>query len=501
MANKPDDKALVAEKSRALADAILAFRDAANGRRDFVRYKVLVGFESVYPGHWEDFDYDFKDADEYRQKQAAEFIESINATNEDEWFDFLSRCAETKSNDMATFPVFGQFLVNLSKAKPEIAERMLARAGTDLRNFTAGFLNGLAVSNKPDIYDRVLERELSDGKNLAALARHLRYSDVRLPAIARRILDKALASHDDVAVIESLLFCMEHIGSGKIDDEERFFAEAMGYLNERHDRRWLGQAWFVHGRDSQFFANLNKERAALILKNLEDAPRVDHQIERLLKRVAEKRLEDVWDYFGRRILRERTNDDGGRFDAVPFQFHGLEKTLSRDPAMAIQKGKIWYAADNRLFRFRGGRLLSNAFPSCSPEFGTALKEVVESGSGEDADFVLAILQNYLGEPATHDVLKAIVARYSEDAGKLARVGVALDNTGVVQGEFGFVEAYRAKKDLIKGWLKDERPQVRAYAEEHLRHLDNRIASETRNAENDTAMRRLRYGGSEPEAED
>jgi hypothetical protein len=81
---------------------------------------------------------------------------------------------------------------------------------------------------------------------------------------------------------------------------------------------------------------------------------------------------------------------------------------------------------------------------------------------------------------------------------MSRVGAALDNTGVVHGEFGFVDAFRAKKDLLKNWLEDERPQVKAYAEEHMRYLDNRIASETRSAENDTAMRRLKYSRIESE---
>ena len=42
---------------------------------------------------------------------------------EQEWYATIERCAATKSNDMATFPLFGDFLVLLAKHKPEMAER------------------------------------------------------------------------------------------------------------------------------------------------------------------------------------------------------------------------------------------------------------------------------------------------------------------------------------------------------------------------------------------
>ena len=496
MANELQDKEQIAGKAKALADAILAFRDAANAREDFVKYKILVGFESVYPGHWQDQQYDYSAADRYRQEAAAQYIADIDPSNADGWFNFLTRCAETKSNDLATFPVFGQFLVNLAKAKPEIAENMLARAGEDLRRFTPAFLNGLAISERGDIYDRVLQQELAKASNLSGLARHLRYSGVRLPAVARQVLDKALEQKDDLAVIESLLFCMEHFGTGQVEDEERFFADAMTYLTERNDSRWVGETWFLYGDKSKFFDALTAERSALILDNLSNILKINHQVERILVGIAESRPEDVWDYFGGRVQRERS-EVGSQFDAVPFSFHGLEKEFSKNPELAIRKGRTWYAGDKQLFQFRGGRLISNSFPDCSPAFAESLVQAIEVGSGDDADFALAVLQNYRGESTTHPVLKAIVAKYPDDAGKMSRVRAALDSTGVVHGELGFAEAYRNKKEALRDWLSDERPSVKAFAADHASELDNMIASETRRAEDDSAMRRLRFSQHEP----
>ena len=50
-----------------------------------------------------------------------------------------------------------------------------------------------------------------------------------------------------------------------------------------------------------------------------------------------------------------------------------------------------------------------------------------------------------------------------DDDRLGSVEVALLSTGVVSGEFGIVEAYRAKKDAVASWLEDLRPKVRTFA--------------------------------------
>jgi hypothetical protein len=147
----PENRFGCEAEARALVTAIYTFRDTINADDRFVRYKVLVGFESVYPGHWIDEGFDYKGADEYRRGEANRYIDEINPANENEWFDLLARCAEIKSNDLATFPVFGSVISKLAERKPEVADRCLAKASDDLRNFLAGFLNGLALSGRRDM--------------------------------------------------------------------------------------------------------------------------------------------------------------------------------------------------------------------------------------------------------------------------------------------------------------------------------------------------------------
>ena len=475
-----------------LVAAIIKFRDTINTDDRFIRYKVLVGFESVYPGHWTNEEFDYQGFDEYRHGEVNRYIDEINGANENDWFDLIERCAETKSNDLATFPVFGTFIEKLAERKPEVADRFLAKASDNLRTFLAGFLNGLALSGRHDIYERVLESELESARNLASIARHLRYSYVTKPDIAARLLKRAIDKCDTIAIIECLLFALEHYGTVKIADADTFLCDALSFLNDRKDSRWVSEAWFLQ-KAMKFYEELTPERTAQILKNLGYLHQVNYRVERILARLAERQREAVWDYFGARLAREAAEgEDEERFEAVPFRFHGLEKELSKDPQLAIIKGLAWFARDPKLFQFRGGQLLSSAFPNCTPEFAAALAELVKTGGDIEAEFALAILQNYQGETTTYVILKEIVSRFPDDDDKMSQVGIAIDNTGVVSGKFGFVEAWRAKKESLTEWLADERPAVKTFAEKHIAGLNLMIASEQRRAETDWEMRKRSY---------
>ncbi|MDN5942999.1 MAG: hypothetical protein L0H94_14035, partial [Nitrospira sp.] len=191
--------------------------------------------------------------------------------------------------------------------------------------------------------------------------------------------------------------------------------------------------------------------------------------------------------------------DEERFEAVPSEFHGLEQVLSKDPQLAISKGLLWFAQDREQFRFRGGSLLSRAFPNCTPEFAAALAMLVKAGGDTEADFSLAILQNYPGETSTYVVLKEILSRFPHDDRKMSGVLTSIDSTGVVSGEFGLAEAWRVKKDSLRHWLTDERQAVNAFAEKHIAELDRMIAAERCRVEAERAMRNRSNDETEPGA--
>lgn len=495
----------------ALVRAIFRFRDAINADESFVRYKVLVGYESVFPAHWIDRDFDYKESDAYRQQEADQYVNAVDAENENDWFELATRCAQTKSNDLATFPVFGDFIAKLSQRKPEVAEGFLDRAGDDLHGFLAAFLNGLVASDRQDIYERALASELDSARNLPGVVHHLRYSEAKQPHVARRLLDRAMETDDTVAVTKCLAFAMEAYGTEKLDDADTIVHDALAYLTERKDPRWVWGVWFAAGRDVRFYQEVSPERVGQILKNLAFLPKVDHHVERVLRSLAERYPEAVWDYFGDRLARaeQAIDENGGEFEAVPYRLHDLQKALSKDAELAVAKGMAWFVRDATLFQFRGGRLLCAVFPRDADVFMAALAGLVKEGGETEADFALAVLRNYHGETFTHVVLKEIVSRFPEENRRHGGVRSCLENTGVVHGELGFANAWRAKKETLSEWLDDPRQEIRMFAEKERASLDLMIAAEERRAEASTRMRRMDYddladheeGEPDPEAAD
>ncbi len=112
----------------------------------------------------------------------------------------VERCASTKSDDMATLPVFGEFLYRLAKAKPDVATRFLQRAADNVLNFLPAFLNGLSDSGSDKEYRVVLTRYLADGKHLVAIARHFRKTSTVAIASIKEVQKKVISANDDDAV-------------------------------------------------------------------------------------------------------------------------------------------------------------------------------------------------------------------------------------------------------------------------------------------------------------
>jgi len=213
-----------------------------------------------------------------------------------------------------------------------------------------------------------------------------------------------------------------------------------------------------------------------------------------IRETEQQRLDDV---LTARLARTSEDGDDEQFEAMPFELQELEQGLSKDPQRAISKGLVWFAQNREQFRFQGGSLLSRALPHCTPEFAAALAEVVKAGGDTEAEFSLAVLQNYPGETSTYVVLKEIVSRFPDDDRKMSAVRISIDSTDVASGEFGFADAWRVKQESLRLWLTDERQAVTVFAEKHIAELDRMIAAEWRRVEAERERRNRSNDETEP----
>src|SRR5262249_1955096 len=99
------------DAQRALVQqAALRFRTVANADPEFVIYKTVVGYNSVYAPAWEDKSFRYQEATRYRDREVERLLASVKEEDAERWYLRLNRYAESDSTDAAVFPVLGKFL-------------------------------------------------------------------------------------------------------------------------------------------------------------------------------------------------------------------------------------------------------------------------------------------------------------------------------------------------------------------------------------------------------
>lgn len=491
-ANAPAEDAPIAAARRAFIEAIFAFRDCINADRDFVVYKTLVGFESVFPPEWEGDPMDHAAEEAYRNERIGELVVGVDATNADAWLGMLQRCASTKANDLATFPSFGRFLEELARTKPDIVESYFDRLGDDLANFLPAMLRGLEATTRWPATKAQIDQWVSQRRYLSQILWHQRFTDKIDVSVIKQALALAVEDGNDRAVLNATEICAARSDVIPPEDIGPIFTSAIGYLQSKGSTVWADAIW-AHIAKGSLIEALSAEQVDLVLLALVPRRRVDYQAEYVLVGIAKRFPEKVIDFFGSRLRQREDDDVVDHYEAVPYSFTTLRPHLASTGPYVLAQSQAWHREKPELFQYRGGRLVSVVFPQFTPELEGHVKEILATGGARAARFVADVLAGYHGSPATHEVYKLIVEAVPDDDPVLGAVEVALISTGVVSGEFGMVEAYQRKKAEFQPWLTDSRPRVKAYAESHDRMLDRMIAVEQRRSEEDLEARKREYG--------
>lgn len=238
---------------------------------------------------------------------------------------------------------------------------------------------------------------------------------------------------------------------------------------------------------------LDKEQAGTVLDTLVRYPRLESSAENVVGVIAEKWPESVVAFLGTRQTLARLGDIPPHYDAVPFAVHELKSPLAAVPDILVDGARAWFNDDPQLFSYDGGRLLVSVFPDLSGGLKEHLEKLIDGGSEHDLAFVVAVLRSFSGRSCIYELTRKIVAALNPENPLLQEVQLALRETGVVRGEFGFADLHAERKALLGPWLDDPSEQVRKFAGEQMHLLDQLIAAEHRSIEATTALRKLQYG--------
>ncbi len=496
VAADPDGKFGCRVEAKALSSAILAFRDLVNQDQAYARYKVLVGIDPIFPRHWTDPEFDFARADAYRQHEADRYIDEIDAATQTEWLRFLERCVATESRDLAMFGNLGRMLEGLAHRKPDVAEFFVASGNRTLMRFLPALLNGLSDSERPEMYRRVLGHVVAVGEDLGALVHHWRHVRPAESGLIEQVLTLAMTRDDVMAVGECAIFALENAGSDIVPPAERLLRPALRYLIAQGAYRWIGIAWYSPQVLSAL-DTLPEADARLVLDSLVPAPQIEPGMARAIGHIAAVHPAAVWGYLGARLDWERDGRTTDRYAAIPFEFSGLRKPLARDPCLALERGRAWFAEDGDLFRFRGGKLLCALFRQNPEGFAPELERMIAAGDETDARFAAAVVRNdgilFTDRidgisPHVGAVLRRVIVQHADNGAVLEAVQATLTHVGGVMGRHGRADALRFVSAAVAGWRDDPSQPVRTFAARFVADLDICIAAEQQRADDERAWR-------------
>ncbi|WP_334170062.1 hypothetical protein [Zoogloea sp.] len=492
--------------SRAIEQAALAVRDALTERTDYQIYKQLIGFEGIF-GEWEKLrsreeEWDYSNTK--RLEVAKRYVESIDEGNRAEWRDRILEFSKTESDDLATFPVYYEFLAYLAEQKPDLALELVRDHEARMRPFLIPLISGLRASEHGADLEEIVKRWIAEGTHLVAIAKSLfKGSAQRLDTLSAVVARAAeLDDRDAISIAMGMAASLHGEGAQRA---KAVFMQGLRAMAQFGDARWARVFWYM--RDFKTLVSVMEVNERLeVLTSLSKLPALDYQAEELLQAIGEQDPDAVFGFLSDRLTtetkdREERRAEGrnildDKFEAIPYQLQSLNKLLVQYPQALIDLLRHHFDSpeDRAMFPYRGGaRLVKGAFPNFDAPLQAMLLKLVENGGDDDIEFVTAIVRTYGGGSSILDVCRAIVKVAPTHSRTWREVAAAIETTGVVSGEYGMVHAFERKRDELAVWKSDENEQIRAFAEWLTEQLERMITHERQRADENLALRKYKYG--------
>ncbi|CDM46299.1 hypothetical protein ACET4R_22330 [Pseudomonas aeruginosa] len=494
--------------SQAIKDEALKIRDALDAHTEYQVYKQLIGFEGIF-GNWEElrrseraWDY----SDNKRRDAARKYLDEINEDSYLMWRDRLLEFSKTRSNDLAMFPVYYDFLESIGKERPALALELLTTHEEVMAPFLIALVRGLWTSATPEDIETVVKCWIEAGQHLTTIAKSLYKVGASRLKVLEEVADRAAALDDREAMIQVMGVAASLHVEGAMG-AKAIFMLSLRELAKRNDTSWAGVIWFSRDFRTLVSAMDQGERSEL-LASLTSLPELGYQAEDVLYEIGKHDLHAVIDLLVGRLKhsrmlakqkRESDESSQDRFEAIPFQLTKLNELLAQAPdALLTALRADFDSEDHHMFSYRGARIVKSALPEFETLLEESLLKYVKTGNDDDIGFVIGILRAYEGSSAILGVCKEIIKAAPEYSKTWNEVAAAIESTGVVGGEYGMVEAYSRKLQQVSSWESDENERVRSFAGWLKEALHSLIEQERQRADQRIALRKYQYGGEQEE---
>lgn len=489
--------------SHAIKGKALEIRDAANAHAEYQIYKQLIGFEGIF-GNWEELSrsedaWDYSDSK--RREAARQYLDEINDASYAKWRDRILEFSKTRSNDLAMFPVYYDFLQSIGKDRPQLALELLTGHEERMAPFLIAIMRGLWTSTSLTEFESVVKRWIKDGQHLTSIAKSLYQVGTSRLNVLKEVVSRATELDDRDTLIQVMGVAASLVADGATD-AKAIFMQALRELAKHEDPRWASVIWF--SRDFRALVSvMEPSECAEVLAALMLLPELDYQAEDILYVIAQHDLQAVLNFlvgrlkYARMLDKQKQRADGSglnRFEPIPYQLTKLNELLAQEPDALLAALRGEFDEEVRsMFSYRGVRLVKSAFPTFGEPLEGLLLRYVRTGIEDDIEFVIGVLRAYEGSTLMLEVCKAIIMTVPERSRIWNEVAAAIETTGVVAGEYGMVQEFERKQQAISGWANDEDERVRAFTQWLTESLQRLIEHEQQRADEGLALRKYRYG--------
>lgn len=481
------------EENSSARAALLKCRDHINANIQYVRYKTLVGFRTVFVEEW-DKEIDVGEKESERTKRIETLAESVSVGTRDEWFAVIKQCAQTDSDDMATFPPLTRFLKALSTKHPSITLELLRAEADALKGFLPSCIPTLVGTSVRDDALRMVDGWIGDGWALAPLARALLNCDEAFMDRIKLLGRHAVSGRDLSACFEIAHAALKH-GSATNSLITDVFVPAVDALT-KGGHGWPASSYLLGDELLPKVEQLPDQAAQAFLRNFVCCKDIGYSEQLKLSRLAKHHLDLVWQMFEARLHEAERRPWEERYNAAPEHWHGFEKALrGTDVGATFARVKAWHTDEAKRGHWEKIEFLAGLYHDCDETFVAGVSALVRLEGLEGYPFVCEVLSQFEGDFRIYPACLAMIEVMPRDHSARERVRRVIEQTGITSGEFGRAEAYEAKAEKLAYWLTHDDPKVVSFAAELIDDFGKIALDERRRATERRERRKRDFEGS------
>ena len=486
----------VEEAHAILLSSIADARRILNEDEEFIIFKTLVGFESVFPNMWEDGGTDFEANDAYRDAEQERLAQSVNEETWEVWKRRVVRAANAKTQDCATFPPLENFLDKLAALQPELALDLLKDRNAMPGWTVSPLANALWENNQQEGTNEVLTGWIDEGRLLREIAEAHVYCKRADATLVQRLTEQAISQRDENACVALAGAAVRQFNNNQTLWRDAVFFPCIAVLERLGSLRWIERTSYCAKAETSLFGSMDESQAQSLLASLLMVPQIRYREDEILAAVAKRFPEIVLDWFGSRLARSK-NISGGTYQAIPHslgqQMNDLRETLKLHPQKVLTAARNWYNDPETKDAKGFSHFLSLIYPAFDEILSDHLVTVVAQHDADTLQFLIEVLEGFNDSNKLLPLLRQILRSPAAPSHIEERMRYCIVGIVVASGEFGLGETYQRKAETLKPWLEDENVRVRRFAENLIEEFKNLAAWHNQQSEQNIVSRRLSYG--------